>query len=330
MRRGLALLAVVAAVSGTLAACTNPPGTGGAPATTTLVPLPGAPGEFSMLSYNVAGLPQEFSKANPGLHLPLISPRLNAYDVVLTQENFDWWQPIAGALDFANYFGRLRKDVTHPYRSGQHPGPFAVGVDPSQRPLLVGDGLGTLSRYPFTEPVRVPWTDCFGGIVGPGAADCLAMKGFSMSTMTLADGRTVDVYNLHAEAGSDPQDQALQVQDYLQLAAYINARSAGRAVVVAGDTNLHVTGARPEAYGDADNQIWQGFLAATGLTDTCIEVGCDDPASIDKAAYRDGGGVDLTVLSHTYPQADFLGPQGEDLSDHLPLALRFAWDDAPA
>ena len=330
MRRGVALLAVVAAVCGTLAACTNPPGTGGAPATTTLVPLPGAPGEFSLLSYNVAGLPQEFSKANPGLHLPLISPRLNAYDVVLTQENFDWWQPIAYALDFANYFGRLRKDVTHPYRSGQHPGPLAVGVDPSQRPLLVGDGLGMLSRYPFTEPVRVPWTDCFGGVVGPGAADCLAMKGFSMSTMTLADGRTVDVYDLHAEAGSDPQDQVLQVQDYLQLAAFINARSSGRAVIVAGDTNLHTTGARPEAYGDADARIWQGFLTATGLTDTCVELSCPDLASIDKAAYRDGGGVDLTVLSHTYPQADFLGPSGEDLSDHLPLALRFAWDDAPA
>lgn len=329
-RRGLALVAVVAALTAGLVACTNPPGNGGAPATTTLVPLPGPPGEFSLLSYNVAGLPQEVSKANPGLHLPLISPRLNAYDVVLTQENFDWWQPIAGALDFANYFARVRKDVTHPYRSGQHPGPFAVGVDPSQRPLLVGDGLGMLARYPFTEPVRVPWADCFGGIVGPGAADCLSMKGFSMATMTLADGRTVDVYNLHAEAGSDPQDQVLQVADYRQLAAFINTFSVGRAVVLAGDTNLHTTGAVPEAYGDADARIWQEFLTATGLTDTCVELSCPELSSIDKGAYRDGGGVDLTVLSHTYPQADFLGPEGEDLSDHLPLALRFAWADAPA
>ena len=327
-RRGLALVALLAALTGVVAACTNPPGTGGAPATTTLVPLPGAPGEFSLLSYNVAGLPQEFSKENPGLHMPLISPRLNAYDVVLTQENFDWWQPVAGLLDFANYFGRLRQDVTHPYRSGQHPGPFAVGVDPSQRPLLVGDGLGMLARYPFTEPVRVPWTDCFGGIVGPGAADCLAMKGFSMATMTLADGRTVDVYDLHGEAGSDPQDQVLQAADYRQLAAFVNARSAGHAVVLAGDTNLHTDGTATTPEGAGDAEIWQEFLAATGLTDTCVELACPFGSSIDKAAYRDGGGVDLTVLSQAYPQADFLGPQGEDLSDHLPLALRFAWDDA--
>jgi hypothetical protein len=27
-----------------------------------------------------------------------------------------------------------------------------------------------------------------------------------------SDGRTVDVYDLHGEAGSDPQDQVLQVE----------------------------------------------------------------------------------------------------------------------
>ncbi|MFM7068139.1 MAG: hypothetical protein ACKOYM_01645, partial [Actinomycetes bacterium] len=96
------LYVVVAVMAATLVACTNPPGSGGAPATTTLVPLPNPPGEFSLLSYNVAGLPQEISKEQPALHMPLISPRLNPYDVVLTQENFDWWQPIAYALDFAN------------------------------------------------------------------------------------------------------------------------------------------------------------------------------------------------------------------------------------
>ena len=308
------------------AGCTNPPGSGGASATTTLVPLPAPPGEFSLLSYNVAALPQEISKEQPGLHLPLISPRLNAYDVVLTQENFDWWQPLLGGLDFVNYAARLRKDVTHPYRSGQHPGPVAVGLDVGARTPLVGDGLGMLSRYPFSEPVRVPWTGCFGGILPDGgAADCLAMKGFSMARMTLADGLTVDVYDLHGEAGNTVTDQRLQEADYLQLAAFINTNSAGRAVVLAGDTNLHITGAVPEAYGDGDQLIWEGFLAATGLRDTCAELSCPFRSSIDKAAFRSGGGVDLAPLSQTYPRSDFLGPAGEDLSDHLPLAVRFAW-----
>jgi hypothetical protein len=155
------------------------------------------------------------------------------------------------------------------------------------------------------------------------------MKGFSMSTMTLADGRVVDVYDLHGEAGNTPVDQELQEQDFRELAEFILTRSAGRAVVLAGDTNLHTDGIAPEAQGDGDLRIWNTFLAATGLIDTCSEVGCGDPGSIDKAAYRDGSGVDLTALSHDYPQADFLGPTGEDLSDHLPLAVRFGWSPQP-
>lgn len=316
---GIALLA---------AACTNPPGTGGAPPTTTIVPLAGPPGEFSILSYNVAGLPQEISSEEPTKHIPLISPRLNDYDVVLTQEDFDWWQPLLNLLDFAGYHQSLRAQADHPYRSGQHPGPLAVGVNPNSRPLFVGDGLGTMARFPFTEPVRVPWTGCFGGILPDGgSADCLAMKGFSVTSMTLADGHTVDLYNLHAEAGGTAHDQALQVADYQQLAEFMIAHSVSRPVILAGDTNLHVDRTDPDHTDSGDAAIWADFLSATGLTDTCVELSCPDWASIDKAAYRDGPGVDLTPLSHTYPAADFLGPDGEDLSDHLPLAVTFEWDD---
>ena len=104
----------------------------------------------ALLTYNVAGLPQEISQENPAEHIPLISPLLNDYDVVLTQEDFDWWQGAAGGLDFVHYHERLRADATHEYRSEQHPGPAAVGLDPTSRPLLfVGDGLGVLSRLPF-------------------------------------------------------------------------------------------------------------------------------------------------------------------------------------
>ena len=55
-------------------------------------------GDFTVLSYNVAGLPQEISTVNPQEHIPLISPLLNDYDVVLTQEDFDWWVPALDTL----------------------------------------------------------------------------------------------------------------------------------------------------------------------------------------------------------------------------------------
>ena len=280
-----------------------------------------------MLTYNVAGLPQGISGSNPQWNMQLISPLLDDYDVVLTQEDFDWWQPIAGLLDFANYHARLRAQTTQPYRSGQHPGPLAVGLDPGSRPLLVGDGLGWLSRYPFTGEQRVPWPNCFGGILPDGgAADCLAMKGFGVVRMTLADGFEVDVYDLHAEAGGTPTDQALQAADFGQLANFIATHSDGRAVILGGDTNLHTDLVHPDGSGGADIAIWDSFLSATGLIDTCTELGCDEPGAIDKVAYRDGGGVNLSPLDREVPTAVFVDTHGKDLSDHPPVAVSFGWD----
>ncbi len=322
-------MAVIALAAATIAGCTNPPGSGPGAPPTTLVPLPAPPGTFRVLSYNVAGLPEGISSAHPQWSMSLISPLLNDYDVVLTQENFDWWQPIAGILDFAHYHERLRSKATHPYRSAQHPGPLAVGLNPASRPLLVGDGLGWLSRYPFTGEQRVPWTGCNGGpLPDGGAADCLAMKGFGVVRMTLADGYEVDVYDLHGEAGGQPADQRLQAADYAQLAAFIATHSAGRAVILGGDTNLHTDLTTADGGHGADIEIWQRFLRETGLTDACHATDCPDTGSIDKIAFRSGGAVELRAVDHEMPVERFQYPGGGDLSDHPPLAVTFTWSAA--
>jgi hypothetical protein len=52
---------------------------------------------------------------------------------------------------------------------------------------------------------RQRWENCHDS-----AADCLSLKGFSFARTTLPSGATVDVYNLHMEAGGDPEDDALR------------------------------------------------------------------------------------------------------------------------
>ena len=253
-------------------------------------------GQLTVLTYNVAGLPQEISKENPKENLPKISPLLEDYDVVLTQEDFDWWLPgsLADGLDFNQYHERLRADTTHEYATPVHPGYEAVGIDLADRPdMAIGDGIGILSRYPLTDFEVVPWTDCFGGFT-EGASDCLAMKGFRVATMDVG-GAEVDVYSLHGEAGGTPEDQALQPEDYEQLAAYIDEHSDGRAVIVGGDTNLHIDEEHEDSGDGADATIWADFLEATGLTDVCAATDCDDPGIIDKVAIRDGEGIALTA-----------------------------------
>jgi hypothetical protein len=279
-------------------------------------------GEFNALSYNVAGLPQEVSQVNPEDHIPLISPLLNEYDVVLTQEDFDWWQPSLDNLDFVNYHTRLRAAVDHQHQSEKHPGPEAVGLDVARdRPqLMVGDGLGLLSRFPFDEFRRIPWKTC-----GAGAADCLAMKGFAMARIEVAADVVVDVYDLHADAGSGEDDKAARVAGFDQLAAYIDEHSRDHAIILGGDTNLHTEPASDDPRRREEAELWRTFLERTGLTDVCDALQCAEPGRIDKFAFKSAAGVELQPLSWTFESEKFIGPEGEPLSDHDPLVVRWRW-----
>lgn len=293
-----------------LAGCTGEPEPLRAP------PAKPPSGEFTTLSYNVAGLPQEISKVRPKENIPRISPLLAGYDIVLTQEDFDWWRPGLEKFDFANYHARLRAESGHPWASARHPGPEAVGLHaPTQRPtLMVGDGLGLLSRFPFDELRRVPWKT-----FGENAADGLAMKGFAMARVELAAGAAVDIYTLHADAGGAPADDAARRAGFGELAAWMEEHSAGRAVILGGDTNLHTHA------GSGDAEIWSAFLARTGLTDVCDALDSSDRACIDKFAFRSGAGVELRPLSGAFEREKFRDAEGRPLSDHDALVVKWRW-----
>ena len=50
---------------------------------------------FSVLTYNVAGLPAGISSSEPDINTPLISPLLNDYDIALVQEDFVYHRDLA-------------------------------------------------------------------------------------------------------------------------------------------------------------------------------------------------------------------------------------------
>ena len=47
-------------------------------------------GNFSVLSYNVAGLLEGLSQSKPSVFIPMISPLLNNYDLVLSNNELLW------------------------------------------------------------------------------------------------------------------------------------------------------------------------------------------------------------------------------------------------
>lgn len=267
-------------------------------------------GSFSLLAYNVAGLPQGISSSNPTENIPQISPRLNDYDVVVVQEDFAFHEILAA-------------EANHPYQS--EPKPYPYPLDAPVQDLLnaaiageavMNDGLNQFSIFPFGPLERVEWEMCFG-VLTTGAGDCNAEKGFSASDLTLADGVVVRLYNLHAEAGSTPEDAIATESDWAQLAEHIVDHADGRALIVAGDTNLHGNNAE-------DKVIFDRFLDTTGLTDACRALDCDNPDRIDRVMVRSSATITLTPT--TWLSDDqWLNPEGQQLSDHEPVLSDIDW-----
>ncbi|GLY47022.1 jacalin-like lectin [Lentzea sp. NBRC 102530] len=265
---------------------------------------PGAGGSFEVLTYNVAGLPEPLSSGNPAVNTPLISPRLSAYDVVAVQEDF-------------NYHAALYAGDDHAHRT-----PTSGGVP-------FGSGLNTLSHRPYLDLERTKWTSCNG-------TDCLTPKGFTHQRIVLAEGVSVDVYNLHPNAGTEPADLAARRANITQLSRRIATHSAGQAVIVLGDTNTRYT--------RADDNI-RDLVTANGLTDAWVQLErggqapaagspalvCDPAAVtdscevVDKILYRGNRQVTLTARDYRNDNAAFLDAAGKPLSDHHPIATRFDW-----
>ena len=297
MRRGLVVAVMVLAL---LTGCSDD---GGGEAATETTAASGASGSFTALTYNVAGLPQGINEDQfPEQNQPVISPLLNDYDVVVVQE------------DFGFYTDLLRADVDHEFQSEPHPGPEVVNpID--RESAATGDGLNVLSRLPIDEALdRVPWSDC-----APAAADCLALKGFAMTPLTLDDGVTVDLYTLHMEAGSEAEDNAVRQVALDQLAAYLAEHSDGDAVIIGGDWNLSFDES-------PDGEQLRGFIEDTGLADVCdvTDCGTDDDV-IDRFLFKSGDDVELTPTDHRFERDVFVDAEGGPLSDHDPLAVTWEW-----
>ncbi|MEV8443444.1 jacalin-like lectin [Actinosynnema sp. NPDC051121] len=296
MRRLLGIALVVASAT----ALTSPiAGASTAPAASADVS-----GQFTALTYNVAGLPEPLSSSDPAKNTPLIGARIRDYDVVNVQEDF-------------NYHAALYAADDHPHRT-----PTSGGVP-------FGDGLNTLSTLPYGDFARVKWNQCNG-------TDCLTPKGFTFARLHLAEGVRVDLYNVHANAGSTDADLAARRANITQLSEYVARNSAGNAVIIMGDTNTRYT-----RTGDNIRDL----VRSNGLTDAWVELvrGGVEPAAgapaltcdpqnvttscevVDKVFYRDNAFVDLAATTYRNEHAAFLDADGEPLSDHYPHAVGFTW-----
>ncbi|HEY2772777.1 MAG TPA: endonuclease/exonuclease/phosphatase family protein [Candidatus Binatia bacterium] len=282
-------------------------------------------GTFAVLTYNVRGLPPpliedrhtQISEIAPLLedfHTPA-PPYVGMPSIVGLQEVFaqDYYDTLTSP-----------QTITYSYITQKDTGGTAG----------LGDGLDMLSDFQINPFSRTQWSACFGTL-GNDGSDCDTDKGYSYAKIFLEPTVSVDVYTLHADAGQDSGSQAARRSNVDQLVAAINATSpAGAPVIVLGDTN--------SLYTRVGNDNIQDLVTGAGLTDVWVllerggivpgagsDINADCATSpgtgncelFDKIFYRDGTLLKFAPESYAALKTMFSDGMGNDLSDHVPVAV---------
>jgi endonuclease/exonuclease/phosphatase family metal-dependent hydrolase len=288
------------------------------PATREIIEQPGAypaqwasdsasAGSFSVITYNIAGLPQVICSATTPRKesISAIGRLLNRFDIAHVQEDFNYNQYLYNGGN------------THRFRT------------PTKGAVMTGDGLNTLSKFPVKHLRRIAWTDCTG-------ADCFTPKGFTYTRIEIAPNRFIDFYNVHANAYNHPRATLARRHNMEQLSAYIRRHSSGNAVIVMGDLNGRYS------FGQ-DNVDW--LLRENALADPWISLHCknqlpvssnaipssdilsltDSSETIDKILFRSSAFIQLKPSAYALEKAMFTNAKGLPLSDHHPVSARFEW-----
>ena len=262
-------------------------------------------GELSVLTYNVAGLPEGINAdQHPTRHMHLVSPLLNSYNIVNVQEDF-------------YYHDSLYKHITLPYKSK-----YVADV-------IFGDGLNTVSAIPFLYYTRTKWDSCNG-------TDCLTPKGFTYCRLRFKEGVYVDLYNVHCNAGSETADLKARRSNISQLCRYIDSYSDKNAIILMGDFNCRYTrtGDNLREINNRDiKSVWVELLRGgvyplqdgNSLTDCSPNATNATCEVVDKIFYRSS---DKITITPTYYQLDnplFYDSIGDPLSDHKPMNAKFSY-----
>ena len=253
-------------------------------------------GDWSVLTYNVHGLPSVVTEDDTLGRLEQIAPQLDAYDLAGLQEDF---------VEEGSVI--LDEGVSLPYRER-----FDERVEPGR---VYGSGLTSYSRTPILSAAGQHFRDCHGTI--DGASDCFASKGFQVLEVALSEEATIQVVNTHIEAGGGEEDEAARAGNVEDLILAMSELSFDVPLLFMGDTNLHPND-------PVDGELSRRFEEELGLQDLCTVMNCSEPNRIDRIYFRSGTQLDLEATGWAVAD-EFVDSQGVDLSDHNAISGTFRW-----
>ncbi|MDD6592427.1 MAG: hypothetical protein PUE86_10575 [Prevotella sp.] len=313
--------------------------------------------KVTVASLNVDGLPKSVKVAGVSIELnpdgkegpgaTAIAQRLlnSGFDIVGVSEDFNYHSELWDAAwnDGAGY-----NATTHRGSIGADVGAMIDFVQ--KKPVVESDGLCTFYKLTAVSgdgssikksEKWTEWNEHYG--YTDSGADGLIRKGYRFSVVTLADGTELDLYTLHMDAETNPEDNAARASQLTQLADSIKASKNGRPILIIGDTNCRYT--RDNIKGllidaiNADPRFtirdpWIQF----GRNNTYPALGTSSIMAssegylkgevVDKIWYINNTESGIRFKAETYAQdLSFVDEEGSPLCDHKPCVVTFSYHD---
>ena len=294
---------------------------------------------FSVATLNVDGLPQKILVVNVNADGPgaVGTARIGkylmkkGYDIVCMQEDF-------------NYHDVLIPWMEDDYANDTWSGDIGVeGRDIDflhlQNHRFECDGLCTFWKKDITleSTERTAWTASFGKF--SHALDDIITKGFRRYNVTLANGLSLLVYNMHMDAsddkdeleGKDAKDKEARQVQWQQLRDEILSRLDTRPIIIMGDMNsFYGQDNVKAAFIDAINSSGKGTITDVwvelqnkGLFPKTKDDGTSGGEVIDKILYvNPSTGTQIKAVSMKLDKEGYL-QDGKPLGDHYPLSATF-------
>lgn len=208
------------------------------------------------------------------------------------------------------------------------------------------DGLNLI----YKNNVRVSgqrwtgWNQKYG--VTKNGSDLLIDKGYRYYTVSVGTGLDIDVYILHMDAETSPEDNAARESQINQLVADILQSDNKRPIIIMGDTNCRYTRDRlKELLIDQINNdprfdihdpwidfMWNGVYPNVGDNALMVSnpaLGHQKGEVVDKIFYINNTDAPAQLTAHGYlHDMDFTWPDGSEISDHFPIVIEFTIENA--
>jgi len=301
--------------------------------------------EFSVISLNVDGLPSKIwiipsNPDGPGADGTRVFSQFLArkgYDIIATQEDFNYDEELRTALDEDYDCGLWQGDID----LGQ------VNWLKFWDTKFETDGLRLFWRkkHQLEQETAATWFDAYGRF--DHCWDDMVTKGFRRCEMTLASGLRIVVYNMHMDASTESDeasdddwgDKAARWNQWRQLRDSVIAHLDERPVILMGDMNsLYPRDSIKALFIDPINAT-QHHYVQDAWVEYCL--GGEYPAfgnndrnvafangeTFDKILYINPvSGQQLELRSYQM-ERDYVWDDGTPLGDHYPVSATFAFTE---